>query len=717
MIGECDYAIVGGGAAGLVLADRLSADPRVRVVVIEAGRRRRSPLLSVPAGETLLLGNPRYDWRFRTQPDGTLEGRQLAVPRGRLLGGSTAINGMIFVRGQRDDFDGWARAGCEGWGWDDVLPFFRALEDWQGGEETARGVGGPIRVELPRHREPLAEIFLKAAGEAGFALNPDYNSGDLEGFAPAQITARSGRRSCVLDGHLAEAAGRENLRILCDAEATGLWFDKERCLGVALTRGGETTMLRARAETVLCAGTIGSPKLLELSGIGDPAVLARAGIAPRHALPGVGTGFRDHLAARLRWRVRPPPGTRHLTFNERTRGFALLREILRYGVSRTGVLAQPIAVAVGFARSTPGEPVPDLQFHFAPASYPVSGKSRRLDRQPGMTIGVYPMRPDAEGTVHVQGPDPSLPPAIATAFLSCAADRRRLLAGIAMARRIVASPAFDACRGEELVPGPGVIGEEALLAHLRESADTSFHPVGTCRMGTGANAVVDPRLRVHGLAGLRVVDASIMPTHVSGNTQAAAMMIAEKGAAMIRADAESPAAVAPWVSPAPARPGDLVVAAGDPLAADVVALLAASEELASALYPQESVHLLPRAALADDHVRFLVARDGLGRALGCGALVLEGGGFGELKRMFVAAHARRRGVGRALLAGLDAEAAAHGLHTLRLETGVAQPEALALYRAAGFGACPPFGAYRPDPLSVFLTRPLDPQPQRSVRHA
>lgn len=524
-----DYVVVGGGAAGCIVAARLGAQRGVRVLLLEAGARSRSPVLSIPAAETLLIGNPRYDWCFQTEPDPTLNQRRLGIPRGRVLGGSNAINGTLFVRGQRDDFDGWARGGAAGWSWSEVLPYFRKLEDFQGGASEQRGAGGPIHVGEPRQRELLCDVFLEAAAEVGYRRNPDYNSGDLEGFGYYQGTHRGGERVSVVDGYLARGR-RPGLAIETDALVTGLVLDGRRCAGVRYRRGGRDREVRATREVILAAGVIGSPQVLELSGIGAPGVLGRAGIAVRHALPGVGENFRDHFAARLRWRVREP-----VTFNERTRGWSLVREVARYVAGRRGVLGMPIALGFGFVRSSPSEPLPDLQFHFSPASYG-AGSKRRLDDRPGMTIGVYPLRPESRGSVHVRSPDPAAAPAIQSRFLSDEADVRRLIAGMRIARRIVAAAAFGRFRGEETRPGPGVDGDEALRDHVRDHGDTSFHPVGTCRMGEGGGAVVDARLRVHGLAGLRVVDASVMPTMVSGNTQAATMMIAEKGAAMIAAD-------------------------------------------------------------------------------------------------------------------------------------------------------------------------------------
>ena len=523
-----DYAIVGAGAAGCILAARLS-EGGARVLLLEAGLKGRSPILSIPAGETLLVGDPRYDWRFETEPDKTLNNRQLSIPRGRLLGGSNAINGMLFVRGQRDDFDGWAHAGSDGWGWEDVLPYFCKLEDWQGGANGTRGVGGPIRIELPRQSEPLCDIFLKAASEVGYRSNNDYNSGNLEGFGYYQCTQREGRRASVVDGYLS-GVRHPNLEVRTGSLVTGLKFEGRRCTGLVYRRNGLVQDISVRREVILAAGTVCSPQLLELSGIGNPIVLKRAGVSVLHPLPGVGENFRDHLAARLCWRIQ-----KRVTFNERTRGFAFVREVGHYLLKRRGLLSMPIAIGFGFVRSSPSEPVPDLQFHFAPASYG-KGARRKLEDLPGMTIGIYPLRPESSGSIHIRNMDAAVPPSIQSNFLSDEKDLQRLIVGMRIARKIVAAPAFNPFRGEETSPGEDVSSDDALIAYLRAAGDTSYHPVGTCRMGSNADAVVDPRLRVHGVSGLRVVDASIMPNMVSGNTQAATMMIAEKGAAMILED-------------------------------------------------------------------------------------------------------------------------------------------------------------------------------------
>lgn len=527
-----DYVIAGAGAAGCIVAARLSEEPGVRVLLLEAGTRSRSPILTIPAAETLLIGNPRYDWCYQTEPDPTLGGRRLSIPRGRVLGGSNQINGTLFVRGQSDDYDRWARAGATGWAWADVVPYFRKLEHYYDGRGATRGVDGPLPVGVPRQREVLCDAFVEAACQAGYRRNPDYNSGDPEGFGYYQGTHRGGERVSVVDGYLDRARG-SGLAVETGALVTGLRFEGRRCVGVAYVRDGRDHHAAAAREVILAGGVVGSPQVLELSGVGDPSVLARAGIPVRHALPGVGENFRDHFAARLRWRVREK-----VTFNERTRGLRLGRELARYLFGRGGVLSMPIALGFGFVRSAPDEPLPDLQFHFSPASYG-AGSRRRLDPRPGMTVGVYPLRPESRGSIHVRTPDPRAHPAIQPRFLSDESDLRRLVAGMRIARRIVAAPALERFRGEETRPGIAVESEDELRAHVREQGDTSFHPVGTCRMGVDPGAVVDARLRVRGLDGLRVVDASVMPELVSGNTQAAAMMIAEKGAAMIQEDARS----------------------------------------------------------------------------------------------------------------------------------------------------------------------------------
>lgn len=531
---EADYIVVGSGAAGSVVAARLSENPAVQVLLLESGRRRHSPMLSVPAAEVLFTGTPRYDWRFRTEPDPTAGDRQFAIPRGRLLGGSNAINGMIFVRGQREDYDSWASAGNPGWGWDDVLQHFCRLENAIDFPGPTRGTRGPITVTAPGEADALCEAFLTAADARGYPRNPDYNDGEQEGFGFYQAAVRRGVRSSVLGGYLAPARRRPNVTIVTDAHVTRLDFDGTTCTGVEYVHEGASVRATARREVVVSGGAVQSPQLLELSGVGSPDVLAAAGIPLRHALPGVGENLRDHFAVRTKFEVRRP-----ITLNDRTRGWRLAREAVRWVASGRGALASPIAVLFGFLRSTPNEPRPDLQIHMTPGSYGPSA-TRRFDRSPGMTVGVYPLQPESRGSVHVTTADPHRPPAVRPRFLDADADRRRLVDGVRRVRELLGESALGGLRGEELAPAEHVATDDELLDYARAHGDTSYHPVGTCRMGVDAQAVVDERLRVRGLERLRVIDASIMPTMVSGNTNAASLMIGEKGAAMIVEDRVGP---------------------------------------------------------------------------------------------------------------------------------------------------------------------------------
>jgi choline dehydrogenase len=512
-----------------VLAARLTEDPAVKVLLLEAGSQSHNPLLAMPLGEMMWVGNPRYDWRFQTIADPTADDRCLQIPRGRLVGGSNGINGMLFVRGQREDYDDWAELGCPGWSWDEVLPYFQRVERVRGAAAENRGRCGLITIAPPRERDRLSEAFLASAVTAGYKLNSDYNSGTQDGFGYYQVMHDRGRRSSATGSYLKGARRRTNLTLLTGAYVTSIRLEGTRCVGVGYRRGSRHEDVSCDGEVLVCAGVIQSPQLLELSGIGSSRVLERLGRPVVHDLPGVGENLRDHFAVRLKWRAKGLP-----TFNERTRGLRLFREMWSYALARRGALSLPVALGFGFVSSSPSESRPDIQFHFSPASY--DSETRRFEAAPAMTLGIYPLRPESSGSVHIRSGDPLAPPIISSRFLDCERDRSLLISGIRIGRSIVAQEPLDAYRTIELSPGRDVDTDAELTAYIRATGDTSYHPVGTCRMGSDPMAVVDHRLSVRGLRGLRVVDASVMPTLVSGNTNAATFMIAEKGAAMVRED-------------------------------------------------------------------------------------------------------------------------------------------------------------------------------------
>lgn len=528
-----DYIVVGGGTAGCILAARLSEDPRRRVLLLEAGGTDKGFWVPIPAGFSKLLSGSAFNWRFNTEPEPNTYDRPIVVPRGKGLGGSTLINGMIFVRGQKQDFDGWAQRGATGWGYDDVLPYFKKFErfDEADADPTVRGTDGPISIVRVAERPVLSEAFLSAAEEAGFPRNPDYNGKDQEGFGYYQVNQRGGRRWTVVDGYLRPALSRPNLKVVTHAQALRLVLDGRRVTGVVFRRDGREETATASGEVLLTAGAVQSPHLMELSGIGHPDVLKAAGIPVVHALPGVGNNYQDHFATRMNWRVKEP-----ITLNEQTRGVALAKAVAQYFLTRKGILTLGTGLAHGFVKTRPGLAGPDVQYFFMHASY-ANAADRTLDHLPGMTIGVTQLRPHSVGSIHAKSADPLTPPAIRPNFLAMEEDRACLAAGMKIARDIVGQKAMDPYRAFEMNPGPDCRSDADFVEFARRTGQTIYHPVGTCSMGTGPQAVVDPHLRVVGIDGLRVVDASVMPTLVSANTAAAVMMIAEKAADLIKADA------------------------------------------------------------------------------------------------------------------------------------------------------------------------------------
>ena len=533
-----DYVIVGAGSAGSVLASRLSEDEKATVCVLEAGPSDWHPFIHIPAGFMYTLVNPRVNWLYSSEPSEWTGGRRIAAPRGKTLGGSSSINGHIYNRGQRLDFDGWAQRGNHGWGYSDVLPYFRRSEQRiadvpDAVDETFRGHEGKLPITDLDWRDPLCEAFIEGAVQMGIPRNRDYNGTMQAGVSYVQRIIRNGRRVSAARGYLHPAMKRPNLTVRTHAQATEIVLDGKRAVGVRYRKGGRNGRpmeVRANKEVILCGGTVNSPQLLQVSGIGPAPLLQSLGIAVKHALPGVGENLRDHYAPRFVARVKNAT-----SINEKAHGLRLVGEVLKYAATRKGILALNPTLIYVFWKSDERVDNYDLQLTFTPASYK-EGVQSTLDDFPGMTIASWQQRPDSIGYVRARSADPFEAPVIQPNYLAAESDRRVLLAGMKLARRLLGSQALSKYYDREEFPGPDKQSDDDLLTAAKQRGTTTFHLMGSCRMApdTDPTAVVDDQLRVRGLEGLRVVDASIMPTMPSANLNASVLMIAEKASDMIR---------------------------------------------------------------------------------------------------------------------------------------------------------------------------------------
>jgi choline dehydrogenase len=522
-----DYIVVGAGSAGSVLANRLSADPKYKVLVLEAGRESH-PWSRIPVGFARLIENPAANWLYSSEPDEGSGQRRIPIPRGKLLGGSSSINGMVFVRGQSQDYDTWAQLGNRGWSYREVLPIFRDMESFQGeADDEYRGRNGPLKVSENIETGPLYDALIKAAGQVGIEYTKDYNGAKQDGIGMTQMTIRGGRRMSTAVCYLGPARGRSNLTIRPNTLTECLLLEGKRCVGVRYSTNGQQYEARANREVVVSAGSINSPQLLELSGIGQPELLKSLGIEVRHALKGVGENLRDHYSPRMKWTV---PASLGMTYNDKARGLGMVKQALKYALTHKGLLGLPASPIRAYVRTRTGLDAPDAAISWIPF---LADPNFKLAKRSGITAIMNILRSESTGSIHVASKSPHVPPAVRFNFMSAQLDREVTLEAMRITRRIMTAPAMQGVATDEIAPGVNIQADDELLDWVKKNAETTYHPVGTCKMGGDPMAVVDDQLRVHGMEGLRVADASIMPTLTSGNTNAPSIMIGEKASRMM----------------------------------------------------------------------------------------------------------------------------------------------------------------------------------------
>ena len=523
-----DYIVVGAGSAGCAVANRLSENPKNKVLLIEAGRASH-PVSRLPASFALLIDNPLANWRYRSEPEESTANREIPIPRGKLLGGSSSINGLVYVRGNKLDYDTWAQMGNTGWSYDNVLPFFKKMENYQGEVTDIRGSDGPLKVSEVSDRNPIYDGLFKAAEENNIPLNKDYNGEEQEGIGYTQTTIFRGERMSAEVAYLRPIKSRKNLTIVTNSLVTRLLFEEKKCVGLEVKQKNKSIRYLTTKEIILCGGAINSPQILELSGIGNRDILEEKGISVIHELKGVGENLRDHIAPRIVYKITKPG----IAYNDKARGLNLLKQIANYVFKRDGFLTLPSAPVVGFFKTRKELAAPDIQVHFIPYKVVLENGKRKLGVEPGITCTVNQNLPESRGSIHIKSKNPEEPPAIKFNFLSNSLDRETLVSGVKLIRKIMNSETMQEFCGEEVQPGKNLDTDEDILNFIKEKAETVYHPSGTCKMGFDQEAVVDKSLKVHGIKGLRIADASIMPTLVSGNTNAVCMMIGERCADFI----------------------------------------------------------------------------------------------------------------------------------------------------------------------------------------